>query len=285
MPLRRRKRAPIAELQCGTRGILATARDVVFPTGDLHRATGQQRYAEKAQELAQIILNSQQSARPIWTTPLTRFFYTSPARDRILHYSHRSHEQAPIVALAQLCEAFPAHKDWMKWYSAVALYSEYLKQASKFTQPYGVLPASIYREDEYLQANGQRREAFRRQVLNGVPLGEGHFLRLFPVWFDYRGHFGVVLSQAKALSTAANLRGDLELADLSNRQLEWVVGRNPFVQSTMYGEGYDFAPQFTEFSGDIAGSLPVGIESRGDNDAPYWPFQNCYTYKEVWVRQ
>jgi hypothetical protein len=33
----------------------------------------------------------------------------------------------------------------------------------------------------------------------------------------------------------------------------------------------------------MVGSLPVGIQTRGDNDVPYWPVQNTWTYKEVWV--
>jgi hypothetical protein len=171
----------------------------------------------------------------------------------------------------------------MKWYSAVALHSQYLKTIAEYTEPYGVLPASIYKDDDYLQVPANRREAFKAQVLNGIPLGTGHYLRLFPVWLDYRGHFGTILPQALALAGAAQLRGDLEAARLSERQLEWVAGRNPFAQSTMYGEGYDFAPQYTPSSGDMAGSLPVGIQTRGDSDVPYWPVQATWTYKEVWV--
>ncbi len=51
----------------------------------------------------------------------------------------------------------------------------------------------------------------------------------------------------------------------------------------MYGEGHDFAPQYSAMSGDMVGSLPVGIQTRLDADAPYWPADNCYNYKEVWV--
>jgi hypothetical protein len=51
----------------------------------------------------------------------------------------------------------------------------------------------------------------------------------------------------------------------------------------MYGEGYDFTPQYTPSSGDMVGSLPVGIQTRGDADVPYWPVQSTWTYKEVWV--
>jgi len=51
----------------------------------------------------------------------------------------------------------------------------------------------------------------------------------------------------------------------------------------MYGEGYDWAQQYSVSSGDFVGSLPVGMQSRGVTDLPYWPSQNTYVYKEVWV--
>ena len=250
---------------------------------DLYRATLTQAYADKAAELARVILDSQERRISNWTVPLTGYFYTSPAKDRILHYCHRGREQAPIEALTALCAALPNHPDWMKWYSSVALHSEYQKTIAKYTEPYGVMPASIYRDDDYLQVPESRRDSFRKQVLNGIPLGAGHYLRLFPVWLDYRGHFGTVLPQAQALGAAAHLRGDLASAQTAERQLEWVLGRNPFAQSMMYGEGYDFVPQYTPSSGDMVGSLPVGIQTRGDADVPYWPVQSTWTYKEVWV--
>jgi hypothetical protein len=256
----------------------------VLASVDLWLATGkQQRYAEKAVELAKIILASQERKRPNWENPLLGFFYTSPAKDRILHYCHRGREQGPILALTRLCEAFPDHPDWMKWYSGVALYSEYLKAVAKYTGPYGVMPASIYQADEYESVPESRRESFRKQVLKGVPLGQGHYLRLFPVWMDYRGHFGTILPQAQALINAAHLRGDFGSAILAQHQAEWIIGRNPFSQSTMYGEGCDFPPLYAPFPGNIVGALPVGVQTRGDRDVPYWPVQSTWTYKEVWV--
>ena len=255
----------------------------ILASVELWRATGEARYEAKATELATIILESQQRKLPDWDIPITGFFYTSPTKEHILHYCHRGHEQEPIIALTRLCEAFPDHPDWMKWYSAVTLHSEYLKTIAKYTEPYGVLPASIYTDKEYLQVPASRQESFRKQVLNGIPLGKGHYLRLFPVWMDYRGHFGTILPKALSLNYAARLRGDFESAKLAQHQLEWVVGRNPFSQSTMYGEGYDFSPLYTPSSGDIVGALPVGIQTCGDSDVPYWPVQSTWTYKEVWT--
>jgi len=260
-----------------------TAAVGVLASVDLWQVTGNRDYADEAIELAGTILASQQRRRPDWDVPLTGFFYTDPNKDRILHYCHRGREQAPILALSRLCDAFPDHPDWMKWYSAVVLYSRYLKAVARYTEPYGVMPASIYQADEYLSVPEGRQDSFRKQVLNGIPLGKGHYLRLFPVWMDYRGHFGTILPQAQALVNAAHLRGDLELVTLAQRQLEWIVGRNPFSESTMYGEGYDFPPLYAPFPGNIVGALPVGLQTRGDFDVPYWPVQSTWTYKEVWV--
>lgn len=255
----------------------------VLASVDLWQITGSQPYADKAIELARVIVASQQRKRPNWDIPLPGFFYTGPGKNRILHYCHRGREQGPILALTRLCDAFPDHPDWMNWYSAVALYSQYLKESAKYTEPYGITPASIYEADEYKTVPESRRESFRKQVLNGIPLGKGHYLRLFPVWMDYRGHFGTILPQAQALINAAHLRDDPESAALAQHQAEWIVGRNPFSQSTMYGEGYDFPPLYAPFPGNIVGALPVGLQTRGDHDVPYWPVQSTWTYKEVWV--
>jgi hypothetical protein len=255
----------------------------VLSSVDLWRATGNRQYMDKAVEFARLIIDSQERRRPDWDSPFLGFLYTGPNKERILHYCHRGREHTPILAITSLCEAFPDHPDWMKWYSAATLYAEYLKATARYTEPYGVIPASIYRDDEYLTVPKNRRESFRKQVLEGIPLGEGHYLRLFPVWMDYRGHFGTILPQAQALASIAHLRGDLEAAELSQHQLEWIIGRNPFSQSTMYGEGYDFPPLYGPLPGDLTGALPVGIQTRGENDVPYWPVQNTWTYKEIWT--
>ena len=84
-------------------------------------------------------------------------------------------------------------------------------------------------------------------------------------------------------SPQPRLRNRAELFELAQLQLQWVVGRNPFAQSTMYGKGYDYAPQYTAMSGDMVGSLPVGIQTKNYEDVPFWPVTNCWNYKEVWV--
>ena len=257
---------------------------------ELFRATNDRKYVDKAVELARVIVASQQR-RPVGTTfPLAGFFYTGPERDTLFHQFHRGNDQAPVVALAQLVEALPDHPEWIQWYSSLVRFAEYQRRAATTTAPYGVLPAYVYRPTDAVKEvpdsgalHLATREAYRAQVESGMAMGEGWYLRAFPVWFARRGNLGILLSQAKAVSVAARVRGDSAALDLAERQAEWIVGRNPFVSSLMYGEGYDWSQQYSVSSGDFVGSLPVGMQSRGVTDLPYWPQQNMYVYKEVWV--
>jgi Glycosyl hydrolase family 9/Cellulase N-terminal ig-like domain len=261
---------------------------------DLFRATADEQYADEAITLGNLILQSQERKLQPWTVPLTGYFYTGPKRENLFHRFHIGQEEEPIVALAHLCESFPGNQDWIKWYSAIVLHSRYYQQpAATFNAPYDVLPAAIYRESEvrlipetekWRPLRAANRDTYLGQVRRGVPLGGDYYLRRFPVWFNFRGNSSVLLSEAKALSVAAQLRGDLDAADLAQKQAQWLVGRNPFSASIMYGEGYDWTPLYSVRSGQMVGALPVGIETRGDNDAPYWPTQICWTYKEVWTQ-
>ena len=256
---------------------------------ELWRATGEAKYRDKAVELGRIVMASQQVSRVGSLLPLSGFFYTGPDRDTIFHQFHRAADQAPVVALSQLVEAFPDHAEWMQWYATVARYAEYQKASASVTEPYAVLPAYVYRLVDSVQVPDsggrymEKQSEYADQVRAGTPMGNGWFLRTFPVWFSRRGNYGVLLSQAKGLSAASRMRSDSAGLDLAQKQAQWVVGRNPFTQSTMYGEGYDWAQQYSVSSSDFVGSLPVGMQSRGSTDLPYWPSQNTYVYKEVWV--
>jgi hypothetical protein len=284
---------PLAEVY-GAQDELERISFGVVASAELYQATGDQRYADEAVALGDMVLASQERTLQPWTIPLTGYFYTGPKRENLFHRFHLGQEQEPIIALVRLCEVLPDHDKWMKWYSAVVLHSQYyLKSASVVDEPYAVLPAAVYRESEkrllpetknWTPLRAADRDSYLEQVKRGIPLGGEYYLRRFPVWFDFRGNSSVLLSQAKALSAAAQLRGDLQAEDLAQKQAQWLVGRNPFGASLMYGEGYDWTPLYSVRCGPMVGALPVGIETKGFNDAPYWPTQICWTYKEVWTQ-
>jgi len=288
-----RNAPPLAEVY-GAQDELERISFGVVASVELYLATRDDRYAQEALVLGDEVLASQERMVQPWTIPLAGYFYTSPKRENLFHRFHIGQEQEPVIALIRLCEAFPDHEKWMKWYSAVVLHSHYyLRAAAAVDEPYVVLPAAVYRESEarlipesknWTPLRAADRDAYVQEVRRGIQLGGENYLRRFPVWFDFRGNSSVLLSEAKALSAAGRLRGDLEAEDIAQKQAQWFVGRNPFAASVMYGEGYDWTPLYSVRSGQMVGALPVGIETKGFADAPYWPNQICWTYKEVWTQ-
>lgn len=259
----------------------------------LYALTGKKKYGEDATTYAQYVLDSQCSS-PVGNEGLCGFFYRTPEKKSVVHFIHQSREQIYMQALAALCTTQPSHKDCEKWHAAIAKYGGYLKDLMKYTAPYGMLPSGIYYEGEpddtdaffslHLFPPENARERFIAQKQHGIDIGEGYFVKRFPVWFNiYNGNLAVHTSMGKAAAICANFLHDDILMDIAREQLYWIVGKNPFAQSLIYGVGYRY-PEMNNFSsGRITGSMPVGIRSLGDSDEPYWPQFNCACYKEVWV--
>ena len=51
----------------------------------------------------------------------------------------------------------------------------------------------------------------------------------------------------------------------------------------MYGAGGRYPSQYAVFPGESVGEMPVGIETKGNEDIPYWPQGNNATYREIWT--
>ena len=254
---------------------------------EMYRLTGNKEYTDIAFQYANHILKCQQiELLSELNKPITGFFYTDTSHKRMVHQVHGGQEEDPIIVLTKLCELFPEHPDWMKWYGSVAVYSDYFqKQMSKFTFPYNFLPNSLYCLDEVNDFAPENQKNVKEQISNGFNVGGDYFVRMFPVNPNstFRGNYNTVLSQTKALSVASQLRKNPELLRLCDDQLHWIVGLNPFTQSAMYGEGYNCSSLYSPMSGNIVGALPVGLKSLGNEDIPYWPNHCFANYKEVWV--
>ncbi|MEN8202339.1 MAG: glycoside hydrolase family 9 protein [Bacteroidota bacterium] len=270
----------------------------VLASTHLFELTGDTLYKNSAVEWAAVLVNSQQKAYPAWEIPLTGFFYKSPDKRQVLRYNPIGNDQAPILALDQMVRLFPGHEQWMGWYTSIILYAEYIKRSAELSNPFQMIPQSIYHLDEihtpsiygFQQSTlakyakyEEKEPQYRQQVQNGLPLGGGNFLRTFPVWYSHRGSAGIQLAQAKGLAVASQLRNDQDGINLAEKQMQWLVGRNPFSQSTIYGEGYDFPPFYFVSSGPIVGSIACGIQTNGNSDVPNWPASAVYNYKEIWT--
>jgi hypothetical protein len=239
----------------------------------LYRLTKREEVKNRIIGYADSLLAYQQVEPMNWTIPLSGFFYMGNGKDRFFGYNHSCTVASPIPGIVELCRLFPKHEKYPIWNKSVTLYANYLSTIAKVTSPYNMFPANIYK------LNGTADDV---QILQGTKLDDNHYLRMFPVWQAFRGNSSVILSQGIGLASANQLINDPEMHSVSLAQLEWMLGRNPFSESLMYGEGYNFSPQYAAFTGDIVGGLPVGILTRDDLDVPYWKTSVLHNYKELW---
>lgn len=182
------------------------------------------------------------------------------------------------------------NEDWQKRAND---YADYLEFLAEFTDPYPMYASGIYKEDEWtdeesfnkqhLLVGDEAKESYQKQLQLGIKIAEGFYIKRFPVWFSFRGNNAILLSMGKSAGIMGRLTENIHLMDIADQQLQWIVGKNPFGQSMIYGEGYNYAQQYSVSSGEITGEMPVGIQTFGEEDEPYWPQFNNATYKEVWV--
>ncbi len=258
----------------------------------LYELTGDPKYFDDAKRWGKIILSCQQQTWPKWDIPLRGFFYEDVHHEKMLTFEHRGHEQTPIQGLVSLCQTFKDHPDYSLWVEGINLYSEYIKMTIKYTYPYGLIPAHVYDLDKFnmerftVPANygtlEEAHENLKEQARHGIKLSDHVFLRKLPVAIQRRGYHATLLSKTKAISLCANFLHDDELRQIAINQLEWILGKNPFSTSSMYGEGYNYHPLYVAYSPELIGALPVGFKTKGYEDKPYWPVVNNAVFKEVW---
>ncbi len=258
----------------------------------LYKLTGEEAYAEKAAGAIDYTLGCQR-IKPLGNIGLRGFFYRDRDLKIIQHYTHQSRDAVFMQALQLLLQTQPNHVNREKWLESVRLFGGYLQKIMAFSAPFGMLPSGVYHVAEggdagsmtrqHLQAGAAMEQGFREQLKQGISLDEEHFVRRFPVWFSFRGNSAVHLSTGKAAAICAGILKDEKLKNIALEQLYWVVGKNPFCQSLMYGEGHNYPEQAVFLPGSMTGQLPVGIQTRDSEDIPYWPQANNATYKEAWL--
>lgn len=258
----------------------------------LYRLTGKKRYAEVARSSARYMLACQEQCGNL--PEINGFFYCDTTRRAIVHAIHQSRLELFARALTALCQNQRQAPEYGRWSTALRLYADYLKSMVPYTAPYDMAASGIYLHDEYkdsigfsklhLWAPAHADSLFRVQLSEGVKLDNRHYVKRFPAWFSiFNGNEAVILSLGKAAALCGQFLGDRQLMNIGLGQLYWTVGKNPFCQSLIYGEGHRYPSMDSFSSGELTGAIPVGIRSLGNTDLPYWPLVNNACYKEVWM--
>ncbi len=258
----------------------------------IYEGTGESYYAQKAVYFADLMLKFQETGDA--RIPLTGFFYRDIEHKYPQHFNHQSREQGFMRALVLLCNTQPEHEKRTVWEASMKLYANYLKDMMKYAAPYGMIPSGVYSVEEAADADlysfmhpatkyEVEKDNVLAQIKNGVKLSDKFYLRVFPVWTSFRGNAAVHCAAGKAATMLGKYFKDDELMQIGLEQLYWIAGKNPFLQSIIYGEGKRYAQQYGISTGEVTGEIPVGIESFDNEDIPYWPQGNNCTYKEVWT--
>ncbi len=274
---------------------------------ELHRCTGDARYRSDAKRFARWLLALQEQ-HFIGTSPITGYFYEDAGRTRIVHEFSSSFEESGLLALQALCETWPDDPDWMQWYGALLIYSEYFcRRGTQASAPFDILPAAVWRRADLDAAVPVDRmgkvlaehpnpvfptaptpQQTRAQMLSmfeaGERLTDDMRLRVFPLWYNHVQHGASVvhLSKNAGLLAAAQVRGSGALMELATRQMQWLLGANPFSRSLMFGVGYDYWQNFCVSLPNLVGGMPLGFNSYRD-DSPAWGNNAVFPYKEQWV--
>ena len=226
-------------------------------------------------------------------TLLKGMFYRDEKKKVFQHFNHQAREHLYAYAMTEAQKIITDKELKVKLSTSVSNYGAYLKYLMNFTAPYPMIASGIYEKNEWqdnesfdkqhLLVGPEAKIEFQEQLVAGEQIAENYYIKRFPVWFSFRGNSAVLLSMGESAALFGKLLGDKSLTEIAYQKLEWLIGKNPFGQSMMFGEGHQFPEMYTVSSGEIVGEMPVGVQTFENEDAPYWPQFNNATYKEVWV--
>ena len=212
---------------------------------------------------------SQKLIRGFWRTapdnpaPYKNWFQATPAPQSLL----------------EMASAYPEHADASRWRDSARLYLDEYAAPLCGRSVYGVMPLGVF-------LTSDSDNLYR-------PIGDGMFYRYFGGVRGGRGwSAGLsshVLGHAVLFARAAELFGERRYRDLAYRQLEWIIGANPFGASLMTGVGHRTPYPFSVFAGLLPGGIMNGIGGNSRDEpvlsydcgsdyrtCEYWSPHSCY---------
>lgn len=178
----------------------------------------------------------------------------------------------PLIALCVMLERFPHNENASAWQSALQKHVEYL-QALSALSAFGTIPYGLYLGKD---PGGNRR------------LGR-YWYRWFMKTADTDWWVGInahLASHGVGLCRAARVLDKTSLFALAQRQLDWILGVNPFNASTITGVGRNqprlyrpgtFHPPTPPIKGGVMNGIGGTIDDQPDLSPGSW--QTC----EYWT--
>lgn len=249
--------------------------DALYAGIKLYEATGEKKFLDRACALAADLVKLQVGG-DIETNPAAACFRIGPDNDNLIAFGFCTTfgTMFGAMGLAELALLRPDHPDAPKWKQAVRLMAEQKCRIAD-RNPWGLVPSywSSDRPDAGRPGGSARyRYFFRHRSANG---GE---IRVGPN--------GDIAGSALFLIRAHRLLGDARYLATAQRQVDWILGCNPFDASTVEGVGlnqparYLNGGEFFPPTPQIPGAVMTGI--MGDEHDDPEPFgNNCSTEYDI----
>ena len=240
---------------------------------EMYRTTNLQVYYRRAIELS-LQLKKLQAVSP--SKGLSGFFYNSLSNQE--PYKNIWNGCQAFIGLSDLVMMFPRDKHVQLWKSMIKDYAEnYLLLLSE-KNSFGIVPFGLY---ENRDPGGNRKI-------------EGYWYRYFmqPELEWWVGINSNIASAGIGLLKAAYVLKNERMKASAQKQLDWILGSNPFNSSTMVGAGYNhpahfggssFIPSVPMLPGAVMNGLGGNKEDMpmtGDGDwqiSEYWTPMVAYT--------
>ncbi|MGA2631791.1 MAG: glycoside hydrolase family 9 protein [Terriglobia bacterium] len=210
---------------------------------ELYRATRDEEFRQHAYLLGRALMNHQNTSFIAEQRQVRGFWMNGdqPFMDIV-------DSALPPLALLELHAAFPEAEDRRKWLDAVRLYLDEYVLPMSARNAYRIMPLGMF--------IGSPTPETYRPLAGRLTYRYFHPARKQFWWQGANCHLG---SHALVLGRAFQLLERREYVDLAYRQLEWIMGANPFAACMMTGEGMRNPYPHSRYVGLIPGGIMNGI--------------------------
>lgn len=180
----------------------------------------------------------------------------------------------PMLALCEAIETMPGHPDAASWRKALRLQGDYLLNMAQ-RSAFGIIPFSLYQGSD--PGGGRRMASFWYRYFMPRPADPDGW------WVGINSHLA---SNGVGCARAGGILGDSKLAALAQRQLDWIIGVNPFGASTVTAVGRNHPAHYvTDAFDPPTPPIPGGVYNGIGGDADDQPITDAGEYHtcEYWT--
>ena len=197
-------------------------------------------------------------------------FWEGPEGDRLVSRRKTGYFTDGTIGLrfAELLDAAPRHKDAEQWRAMIKRMADQMVALSR-RNPWGLTPSEFLVQDAPVAIAKPAAVTSEGRY----PLGRVKDRATGPkekiIAYNYRPYLYnmSIMEAALFLNRAAEITGDQACRTVAQRQLDWVMGCNPFDASAIEGVGYNqpLRGLFGEFfppTPQIPGAVSIGLQYR-----------------------